>query len=852
VEQEFLKLIVDVQPTVKGDVNAPYSFLEWSQSKPAVLEKDLFLYYNRYVIDWFRNNKEKKVSTKFLLRQKYLFLLDQLQLFFTTEEKNTWYDKINLADEKELLLGIPYFAKKLKKIALYYLKLRKRLKNVKIRYNSIGTIRGIEQEIYQHILENFSSENEEFDPGIQSILPSLSSLKAQLVVKVEELYDDGEYLDKSPYAPLSGYVDIFHQATAELFSSKGIVLSSDDWLFNTFSFPTSSTVESFVSELTSNILEPTDEALYKDYVEKFLAEDKYNLEFLDNLIATTEYQIPLQQGNNYFFYPYGTTDTSLSIEEPLPQVSLSSMRIGGATAGLALSAADTIFVRNGDDLKAAWLYSKEYNEENETVLSLINKNTTTSFIFPFPGYGLSAEDIDWTGSTFQTEDEYQFLPPATKASVNEAYWSQVLPADSTTQLQLNETTLVDSGAKAGKTPDGSDNIFIRAERDLDTTVPRGSLSGAWLYRFEKAALPISSGFNNTILWPYSRVDQISGEGLLNYLSTASLTSVCSPVPIQNIDSSYFVAASSIELADKIYKVENYKKTNPTDATECCWLSSAAVVNGDYKYFNQTGVSYLFNSGSASKFVWTGPLTPLSSIFADVPHDSDCPFLTTKNKSAGWESCTCKQTYYSPYGHSGPTFKQNNQHADYICESPVEYSTEFDLQTWKDSSQQTFETSNRFAWYKTVTSPTWGGGTWNKANGDVSTMVLEPGKAYIYRRADSRVDVPFPPYAVFKKFENTRDCFYPYYNTATSKVKWIAAKKNDAGEWVSTDEESTTILNPGDFLNFERAQSTTSFYLSTVSVEQQSENRGSVWAALESSSIGVLSKHFCNISLENTM
>ena len=115
MEQQILNSVVDVQPIIKKDINAPYSFLEWSQTKPSVLEEDLFVYYKRYVIEWFRNNKDEKIAFKFLLRQKYLFLLDQLQLYFTEQEKNDWYKKINLADEKELLLSIPYFAKKLKK-----------------------------------------------------------------------------------------------------------------------------------------------------------------------------------------------------------------------------------------------------------------------------------------------------------------------------------------------------------------------------------------------------------------------------------------------------------------------------------------------------------------------------------------------------------------------------------------------------------------------------------------------------------------------------------------------------------------------------------------------------------------
>ena len=129
--------------------------------------------------------------------------------------------------------------------------MQKNLKNVKIRYNSVGSVRGIEQEIYQHVLENFTSENQELDPNIQKILPSLDILKSQLVVKVEEYYDDGEYFDKSQYLPLSSYIDVFHEANTKYFSSKGIVLSSDDWIFNTFTFSASAEVDTFVSSVTS-------------------------------------------------------------------------------------------------------------------------------------------------------------------------------------------------------------------------------------------------------------------------------------------------------------------------------------------------------------------------------------------------------------------------------------------------------------------------------------------------------------------------------------------------------------------------------------------------------------------------
>ena len=139
MENAFLKQLADkeLKSVVPSDKNAPLSFLEWKAQAPVIPDQDTTYHYNQYVLDWFSNNKTKTVSQKFVLRQKYLFLLEQLQMFFTEEEKNVWYNQVNLADEKELLTAIPYFAKKLRDIAVYYLNLRKRLKNTKIKYNTV-------------------------------------------------------------------------------------------------------------------------------------------------------------------------------------------------------------------------------------------------------------------------------------------------------------------------------------------------------------------------------------------------------------------------------------------------------------------------------------------------------------------------------------------------------------------------------------------------------------------------------------------------------------------------------------------------------------------------------------------
>ena len=822
MESDFLRQLVKNTPQGgSSDLNAPYSFLEWKERLPSIVEKDAIYHYNTYVLEWFSKNKEKTVSQKFLLRQKYLYLLDQLQLFFTEEEKNTWYAQVNLADEKELLLAIPYFARKLKDIALYYLKLRKQLKNTKLKYNTVGTTAGLEQEIYSYLLETFSTNNNELSSSLYTTLPSFSALQESLTVQVEELYDDKQYFDLSPTKPLSGYFDLSHKITSDFLATKGIVLSSSEWLFESFSIPVSTSFDAFVDQLTGNIFELSDTSLYGSFVEKYIAENKYSLNFVSASSVTETYDINITSGDNYFYYPYGTTDTSTSILKQITPVALSSLNVGTATAGTTLENSDTMFVKNGDVIKSAWLRYQEYDESPKNVSAVLKKDSTTSFIFPFPGYGLSGQELPWTGSGFETNAEYDFLTKELKAQVNQAYWSQTLPSDSCTTFLLNNTTLVSSGATPNVNPSFADQIFLRLERSSNTLTPFGALSGAWLYKFTKTALPISPNEPNVIAWPYNIVD--TANDYPEYLKNISYTGACNPVSIQEISTSLSIAASSIDLSDKIYKLNKFSDTTD-EALECVWLSGSLVDQGGYRYVEQDGFSSLFAAGQPIRFVWTGPESTLDSVFRSAEHRKDCPFVTKSPSVSAfeWQKCTCKQVYHSPFGHPSKTFQSENSFADFIAKDIENDLAPFDLGSWRDSTNRPAISSLEFAWYKTNSEHSWGSGQWvSNLLLSAAPFKLQPGKAYFYRRANTKTDAEsMPPYVVNHSF-------------STTDTKWIEAKLTENGTWVSTDKESLMSFYPGDFVKYDRQKQTTSYLLSSQLIENTSTNNGSIWSVYDS-------------------
>ncbi len=785
---------------------------------------NLQYYYNQYIIEWFAKNRDRPVSDAFVLRQKYLFLLDQLQLFFTDQEKSDWYNQLALADHRELLTSIPYFARRLKDIALYYLKLRKKIKGSKKQFSSVGTTTSIEKQIYYHLLEVFSTNNSELTPEFGATIPSLGLLQKNLAVQVEELYDDKQYFDLSPNKPTEQYFNLLHDATSNFFATKGITLSSSHWLFDSFNLSPDGNFDSIFDSLTGRIFETGDTELYNSFVQKYIGQTKSSVTIPTATLETQTYDVEINEGNNFFYYPYGTNSTTFSLENQLVPVSLSSLdftQLAGGdrspTAGDSLATSDVIYVRYGREMKGAWLRYQPYEDYNQTIITSIKKDSNTSFVFPFPGLGLSSTDFEWTGFAFETTPEYDFLSREMKAAVNEAYKSAPLPVDTCEPIALNNTTLAQEGSLPGLYPFESDQIFVRDSREDNTATPLGSPNGAWLYRFLKTSIAVSPNETNVFVWPYGLIDQGASLGVYQYLD---YNNVCRSININELSNHAFIASTNFDTADKIYKLNSYTG-DENSALECAWLSGTEVSNGKYAFVQQDGFNALFTSDEPVRFVWTGPNTKLKDVFSQIQHKEDCPFTTKNLTEAEWTQCSCKQVYHSPFGHPNKRFEEGYNFADCIVKVPRTGMDTFDFSSWIDSDGNTvFNSISSFAWFRTNNKIGWGDGSWVSNVLDTEPFELEHGKCYFYRRSENR-SAPaegMPSYIV-------------NYNFGTKNTKWILAKKEASGEWVQGyDIESSMSINPGDFLKIERKPNFVSYALSSVEIRNESYSQEeSLWS-----------------------
>ena len=842
-QQSLQRYSKPIALTSFNDINAPYSFKEWYNAHKFITAGQEYNLYNNYLVDWFKNKSIGSDSTTALIQLNYLALLKQLQLFFSTEEAENWYNNVDITNEKELLLAIPYFAKKLKEISLYYLQLRKIIKDSRLNYNQIGTDFGIVQQIQNYILNNYTQKSNSLislPAYVWNNVPALSSINDTINVQIEELYDTHNYFDQSPNIPASRYDDFNNTDLQYLLTTKNLALTSTDWIYSLGVYSLSadpllqvsilSADPAFRSILQNNIL-----TLNKQLAETYIGQDKYIAsQSADARLNQDFYTVELQQGNNTFYWPNALFPEQAQTYPHYQSVMLTDtgLEILG-TGGSSIELADTIFVKtapaskeDSDNVQGAWLYNQLYKYTNPTMQAVLPSYNKTTFIYPYPGYGLSAEGLNWTGPSTVTTSQFNYLDNDTKNSVLNAYWSANISLTATTNnLNINDTSLVSNGAYSSTVLNNADQIKIRQVPPLYSNQQQYAdiSEGAWLYQFKQTDISIAQGKDNVIIWPFEKIDPTVD--LPAYYPT-NLTNVCSSVPVQSLNTPFAIASNTLSSADVIYKINNYKNTKDL-ATECCWLSCTNIVtsltnNISSNVINQNTFQAMLSSGGYTRFFWSGPDTDISNVFTSVNHQPDCKYITTPNTTYFDSNlCTCGQVLFTPFGHPGFKYTDYSSLADFIIEDTF-LPGNININT---------ATNTDMFWYKTTNSVGWGYGSWYNTRDN--NRILKQNTPYIYYRANVKYqdDLTFTLPNLVVRYD------IPALSSTPTPV-WIQATKDRNNNWVSNGQVSRMVINPGDVLLYARAGVTQYSLNSTYTTPQDiSLNKGSIWSNYDYMSVG---------------
>lgn len=827
----------NARPTVIGAVNdtlTPLSFQDWYKTRQGIVPEKEYEQYNTYLLDWYKNKAASEgISSKEQLRLNYLKLLRQLQLFLTKQETENWYNNVNIDNEKELLLSIPYFAKKLRDISMYYLRLRENVKLSRIKYNFAGTAGGLSQELYTFLLNKFTKDTTGFvevPSHIWQTIPALSSVKNTIKFEVEELYDTHNYLDHSPTVPVSSYYDLNNTDLQNFLTTKNLEITSSNWIYKTG-------VHTLLNDPNIDTSEFSN--LQYDVLRKYLGQEKYTtVTYPAQSAVSNFFNVQIDFGNNFFYWPTGpyiTNTLGLPRFETIPLTAANTETF--ATGGSSLEFADTIFVKTSKGVEGAWLKNTKYITKPANITTKFNYNNKTIFRYPFPGYGLSAEDVEWSGYGLSPTFQFTYLQPEYQKAVENAYWTTNFTSVSNTEpLPVNQTTLISQGAYANKEYTHADKIRVwQQPPNYNSTAYSGEVDEAWLYRFNNTEISLKAATQNRVFWPYGAYDPetFSVDGF-----PKDFSDVCTPMALSSIEWRFATASDTLSSADSIYKLTNFND-EIEEATECFWLSGNTVSDGEggIVSISQPSLNIVCKPGTFTNFVWLGNNnTNLDSVFASYNHSPNCTYLTTPNKTFNnHQLCTCRQVQFTPFGHNGLNFTDKNSHADFIIEDPL-INRHFDPNTWKDSDNNKISTSKKFAWYKTNTEPGFGTGKWTTTSNSTSaeTFTLNYGKVYRYYRAkprDKNIESQQFPYLVVRHDYNNWPSAYGKNFVWAKGIKSLT--DNTWYPAYDTTDNTVTTLLPGDLLIYDRKDTNTFTVSGTFEdFTKVVENRGSIWSTYD--------------------
>ncbi len=831
--------------SVINDLNAPFAFSEWLERNTGVLPGKENIQYRNYIKQWYKD-QSTAVTTTSAVRSDYIQLLQQLTLAFKNEADMAWVSDVDFNNPDDVVAAIPFYATKLKEIAIYLINKRETIRRAKLKYNMAGTYTAIERLFYEYLLRAFTKRQYPgsdyittvTDLSVLNAIPDLSAVGSGFQIIIDELYDDTTYFDRDPVLPASAYFSFGSDVTAYL-DSLSISSSGYEWLYNTgvttlcadnpLFWSVDNVLKQYKNGVPLSAVELYGSDILNDYnriglSQKYLGERKYIISGGYWIPWTNTVEFNFAPGNNWFYWLTGedvfSNNTSL-ILDPL-RLSATNLIESGATAGVNILSADVIYASRDGSLSGAWLRLTNKNTFNAVMSARLNIGKT-AFAFPFPGYGLSGEGISWTGKTLDNlNPSLYYLDATEQQAVYSAYWASTISSVSAFKpLYIYDSSLIDAGSYAASKFSDADYIISRPTpgTNMSEYVYSNPQEYAWLYRMENTDIPIRTGDNN-INWPFERYD--------TNVSMIATQEQCSPVSLSGISLNNFIGAVAGIVPDTADKI--FKKPSPmsTDYTEGAWLkgnqlpqplsmTTSIMTTGCY----QPNLAMLVFGADYGSFIWSESATLADNVFTNFRHQRDCWYLKdtqfslykerpTQEKDLNynqWRDCTCRSIIYSPLGHPGSSFDAYGGMADFIVAISTAISS-FSFKDWIGIDGNNYTKSSEFGWfsldqqYAIEPDVGWGSGSWITNTG--SPFMLSAGVMYLYYRSDMHRDDPSNnvPYLVVKHQGNT------------SQNGWnkLYFDKNE-NLWKDTGAVSDMVINPGDMLYYSH-QSTHGFILTS--------------------------------------
>ena len=175
------------------DSVAPFSFLDFINNTQADYSPEEYSsFYSSYLQLWHSNQGGSVEEQKTQFKDYYRQFIKEIVLNYTTETEKRFLQKIDFNDPADLDVAIPFFANRLKDIALFYKKKRDEGKYVIDRNKMKGSQTGLEKAIFDNIYNFIFNSEDALDTQNDEVFKAVQGLG----VEVEEFVDVyGDYFD---------------------------------------------------------------------------------------------------------------------------------------------------------------------------------------------------------------------------------------------------------------------------------------------------------------------------------------------------------------------------------------------------------------------------------------------------------------------------------------------------------------------------------------------------------------------------------------------------------------------------------------------------------------------------------
>ena len=171
----------------------PFSFLDFINYTQADYSPEEYSsFYSSYLQNWYSLQDISEEEQKTQFKDYYQQFIKEIVISYTTESEKRFLENIDFNNSADLDIAIPFFANRLKDIALFYKKRRDEGKYVIDRNKLKGSTTGVEKAIFDNIYNFIFTAEDSKEAQTATIAASVSGLG----IEIEEFVDVyGTYFD---------------------------------------------------------------------------------------------------------------------------------------------------------------------------------------------------------------------------------------------------------------------------------------------------------------------------------------------------------------------------------------------------------------------------------------------------------------------------------------------------------------------------------------------------------------------------------------------------------------------------------------------------------------------------------